>query len=486
MRNEDRLYDYVYRDMITKIHTRVFDYGEEILTLMEICEVYQVSRNTARTAVKLLEENGYVKTIPRKPPVVCFDLANPEYRPKYLKEFAQRRETILEIFDAFATLMPDIAANILASATVEERAEIAQQLTGCIGDISKVTEQELSDNLFRTYEKTIKLSGNNLLSQLFAAWYHLIIIPMPRGKQRSLPFKAMLPVTKHILKRLGRMAANEQYDDLKKQISAFSKMIGKKTVTFFEEDCKDIIVEEREEFHWFAGASQEINYLTLATVIISDIRTGKYQPGDILPSYAQLAQSMNTSEKTSRKAVEVLNKLRLVCTINGVGTKVMLFKVNNVIEALKDDVIRANMGTFFEAMHIIALTCRSVAKDTLEKMEVTEIKALKEEMTIRRNISVSRLVEKAYGHNKSTVVRNMYSRIKPTLILGYFFEFLWSDHIDQQEGLAEEFILLIDQKKYSEVAEKLFLATAEAYTLAKNFAQEQGLNVNLRPENFGA
>ena len=74
----------------------------------------------------------------------------------------------------------------------------------------------------------------------------------------------------------------------------------------------------REIDHW----SEVPRYLQLATYLRDDIRSGRLQPGDVLPGEKQLAAGYGVARETARHALAVLRDEGLVQTVRRVGTRV--------------------------------------------------------------------------------------------------------------------------------------------------------------------
>jgi len=69
-------------------------------------------------------------------------------------------------------------------------------------------------------------------------------------------------------------------------------------------------------------------YLQVADALRAEIREGRYQPGDLLPSVERLRATWQTSHRTIRAAVEQLRTEGLVVSRQGVGTQVREQKVS--------------------------------------------------------------------------------------------------------------------------------------------------------------
>ncbi|MGW2860806.1 GntR family transcriptional regulator [Streptomyces sp. NPDC001205] len=61
-------------------------------------------------------------------------------------------------------------------------------------------------------------------------------------------------------------------------------------------------------------------YMRVLDALTADIRSGKYGPGALIPSEAELCQTHKVARETARRAVRVLRERGLVVTEWGKGT----------------------------------------------------------------------------------------------------------------------------------------------------------------------
>lgn len=69
-----------------------------------------------------------------------------------------------------------------------------------------------------------------------------------------------------------------------------------------------------------AGIVRTAVYEQLAAILREQIRTGRYPPGQRLPSEQALAAEHHVSRPTVRQALAVLRTERLIETLDGVGS----------------------------------------------------------------------------------------------------------------------------------------------------------------------
>lgn len=348
------LYDFVYRDIVTKIYSGFYKKGEHLPALPQLCEEYQIGRNTARTVIFMLEENGYIKSDSRKTPLIIFDFNNPAIKDKYLDELAQRKDAIHDIYETIAYIMPRIAVYCLSTCDKQERMRLAKRVETCI-DRSITNDQELYHKIFALYQDVIKLANNNLLIQLFDEMFRMSGIPMSSFGTSKARFQLSLPVVKTYMKSLSWFVQEANEIGIIKELELFCKFSMRSIDGYLERICKGRKVQEAVNFHWIANQNLEHLYVLLTTDILNKRCNGMYKENDFLPSYATLAKQYNVSLKTVRNAVATLNQLHIVKTINGLGTILLPLTRAEISLFLQDEHMRSYIITSMEALHLLIL-----------------------------------------------------------------------------------------------------------------------------------
>lgn len=80
--------------------------------------------------------------------------------------------------------------------------------------------------------------------------------------------------------------------------------------------------------------SREVKWYQVATQVRALIASGRYQPGDFLPSYEDLANASETSVPTVRRALKSLMLEELIITEQGVRAQVAIPR-ERVVKELK-------------------------------------------------------------------------------------------------------------------------------------------------------
>ena len=93
MKKDDGLSELVYEYYESRILFGHYRYGEQLLSVSQICSSFQVGRNTVLAALQKLEENGYIATEERKVARIAYQGTEDIFKKKYCELFRtpQRR-----------------------------------------------------------------------------------------------------------------------------------------------------------------------------------------------------------------------------------------------------------------------------------------------------------------------------------------------------------------------------------------------------------
>lgn len=422
-------YRMIYCDMITKIYCKTWKKGEKIPKLETICEQYGCGRNTARTAVKLLEENGYVTPCGKKPPEICFDWENPERRAVYVKELAGRKEAVNDVFQLMVTIMPELFSQIVKETTLEQREEMIELLESCADKIKAGTEHELAQQLIEIYVKALSFLENDTVLHLFYSLYYFVQVPLENASH-NLRFRAALLMIQFILKRFQKQVKNQDIESLREQIRILCQSMKTNTENYLNRICRNVTPTERQEYIWITKG--DTTYVMLAMDIVARIQDGELQSGQLLPSYAKLAEEAGVSQKTSRNALRLLNEWKVATTVNGVGSRINAWNKKERRLLLKNPTIQENIKIFFEVLQIFIMTCRPVIREYVE------------------------------DGIRSPVVRAVYKKMSYMLRWGRLLEFCGMEAVEDKEFIYDRKdkmlpeIVYQDAIKYEKIARKFW------------------------------
>lgn len=454
----DTYYYQVYRDLVMQIYGGRYKKGTTLPSLKELCNIYGVGRNTVRSALQILELHGYIKTEPRKQAVVIFDMNNLNYKSFYLTDLAARREAILQTYDFMEAAFPEIFGFILQHQPKSVRMEVAGLVGLFAENLVLRSEADMSVYVLQLYKLVIALAGNQLLEQLFSTVYFFIQVPVSVSEWEKIKFRAISPLFKTTFKKFQRQLEAQDYKKLKKQIQMLCQAIKKRSQGYLERSCRNIEVEKTEGFFWSMKGMQETEYVQMASDIIEKIRTGVCRDGDILPSYARMALAYNVSEKTSRSAVELLGHLKLVSTKNGVGTSVNGFCAESREIFLTDPEMRIFIDSFFEALQILIILCRSMLTRAVDNLPDAVFEKLEQQVLKQ---SLTDMFCAFLPHAGLPVAEVVYEQLKRILAWGYLLDcdMKWEEFCRSSDSVAV---------RKASLADTFYAGCMQYYDKAKN------------------
>lgn len=462
----DTYYYSVYRDIIVQIYTGTYQKGDVLPSLKELCYIYGVGRNTVRSALHLLQEHGYVTMEPRKQAVISFDIDNPKYQKFYLAEVVGRKEAVLQVYDFMELIMPEIFVYIQKMLSRSLRNEIAGLVGFFAENLSVKTEAKLQAGILQLFRLIIALPNNHLLEQLFAALISYVQLPVSSSEWDKLKFQAIAPFFKTTFKKFEKLVIAQEHEKLKKQIGLFCQMMKKKSDRYLTRIGKKIESEDvNSAFNFTWSLTGKSDYVQLASILISKIGREEYKNGDILPSYAQLAQENGVSVITSRNAIEILGRLELVSTINGVGTKVKGFDLTSRELFFKDMEMRKNIVSYFEALQLIIIISRPILHRTEEVMTEKDKADLKGQFLNQGLTSCFEVMLKYAGLPAALPV---FECLKNELAWGYLINF----DIEKDKAAKEQLI-----KQESSIAEWVYAGCQNYYQYARKIARENFIEI---------
>ncbi len=457
-------YYHVYRDIVTQIYLGTYKRGEALPSMRELCSIYQVGRNTVRTALMLLEEHGYIEIEPRKQAVVTFSLDNPKYREYYLTELASQKKAVGEVYDFMELFMPELFAFILERLPRSIRMELACT-AGFYGenlqDTSVRSEQGLGRHVMQLYRLILVMGNNHLVEQLFQSLYYSIQLPVQDKEFNMVTYRAVCVMIKTTLKKCQRYIEAGEYGKLKKQVAVLCQTQKKRTCSYLNKICKGFKAEDKP-YCWSVRGAQETEYIQMASNIMVKIAEGTYGNGMLIPSYAQLAEEGGVSEQVSRSAIELLNRLKVVVTINGVGTKVEGVTKEGAELLLNDIDLHPLVISLLEAQQILVMICEGVLKSAADHMTTEQFLEAEEAVCGRDYREVFRVFMR---YVKVPVAREVYR--------GLAREMAWGTLLDAAISRDGDYSVVIPQNRPDmKTADKVIWLTRQTRKCCMDYFNE--------------
>ena len=343
-------YNRIFEILKNKIESGLMPKGTVIPSYADLYKEYKVSNKTIRRVVAMLSDAGLIETKERQLSVVVFEQADAE------------SDSIHDLKEPNVSVMKDIL----------KTAEILYYPFICHGiSLCDKFDWDIPEKIVRQLNpKTPKLFWRN--SKLI--WRFFIA-------------RCENELSLHIVDSLGFLGVEYRENNFRSRVTyqqTLMNFIQKSRIAPPESDAiKDFlayihfITISRDDFQCYVPADSpfrigvqgldqwmktaEERYSSVYLDILGLIAIGYYQPGDRLPSHAQMQKQYGVSVNTTTQAIQCLQKWGIVEATRGKG----IFVSSNA-EALNNihvdpKLIASHLRRYFEGLELLSLTAEGVA-----------------------------------------------------------------------------------------------------------------------------
>ncbi|MCC0632526.1 GntR family transcriptional regulator [Clostridioides sp. ZZV15-6388] len=344
----------IFQCLIQQIYTGKIVVGDKLGSIQKMSKEYMVSKNTIKTVIKMLSEEGFIETKAGARPVLIHNVS------EKLVESELVYEKILQIADmyqVFSLIFPALAVYNIERFTSKDLQELY--------DIISYMEKNNSNHfIFREqklkYINKLISKSNNLLIHSFCdiiqsnIMVSQITYSIDKLDDSSVDFFRDKYIEQ--IKQVYLYALNRNFTEFKQLLI----YMYEKNREFTLEIVKKHISQEkaRDDFSSMALKNCYL-YDLIVSDIISQIFEGNLKTGDCLPSINSVISKYNISLPTVRSAYNELNECGIAKTINGKGTYITLFS------EYTDDYIKTKEGAkrlklLLDAMEFVTITLEDV------------------------------------------------------------------------------------------------------------------------------
>lgn len=319
MERETPLYKIIYNKILNRILVGIYPKGYQLRSVEKMHAEYNVGYTSIRRALRLLQQEGFIRLEERRRPVVIFDAEDPGCRELRWRVFLSRYQSHLDCCRALPVLGPGL---IMVGA--EHCGEKALDDLEVLVDWpeSKVTSQRDLLELCYTWQTlVIQQADNELANDLF-----LQIRGFDDLRFIVLPLDEVVPGEVELTRRaLSHWTEMLRCGDLK-GLHMTMTIFFHRMACSWERDFR-LLKDEPEaksvqpvDFKWYIRQTPEPLYRKIAYDLLQTAEWEGMQPGEYFPSEAALLKQYGVSAVTVRGALAMLNNLGVARTVNGMGT----------------------------------------------------------------------------------------------------------------------------------------------------------------------
>lgn len=402
----------IYHVLKTQIQFGVYRFGERLPTIEDGARLFMVSVKTIRAAYCHLQRDGYLtisKNVGVKVDISYSQQDNEAYIQRF---FTEQKDALLDLGRSMKLLFGNAQWLGLKNASPE----LLDEIEG----LSAPDERMAPYVMIRQLQAVYGVLGNDLLMRLVWQVFMFSIAPFlsisgnrARLNQGRDPFLQMTALC-----REGNWPA------LRSCVEAFQEQGDAALHQFYAGRILHSVADRQAVFTWsvYQKASQLCYSLGMEFLIA--ISLGKYPPGSLLPSLNAVAREKHVSVNTVRRTMALLNDIGAAKSINGVGTRVL--PPEEIVENCDLSAASAHRQLFnyAKSVHILTLSCRQVAFDTLASMDRNTAGKWSVQLAgyarmRRHELTPYAIINLISNDAPSAAVRTVYTALFRSLFWGY-------------------------------------------------------------------
>ncbi len=350
----------VYDYYETRIRFGFYKFGDSLPPISQICAVFHLGRATVRSALAMLEKDGYIRNEERKAAAVTFQADFSLFGENAAKYYVPRKEGILDFNESGRLLIVPLWETALRSWKEEKWRQILRDLDAVIPDDVPLT--------VKFYMNVLSTWDNQLILSLF--WEGIRYLRFPYLSGRDEP--------RITVQELEEVLRKDHVSFLKQEFEKLYKEMVQGLFSFIEQAPERYHLMDMEPvpFRWNIHRQPQIRYM-LASRIIREIMSGTYPVGSYLPSLPQMKERYGVSLTTIRRVLCLLETFGVTKSFQGKGTQVCMEPPELDFSRTE---LRESLQLYRESVQFLALTVRDVSLYTLGRMTEEKLGELQERL----------------------------------------------------------------------------------------------------------
>lgn len=394
------LYQLIYEFLVVRIEAGWYTYGEQIL-IKPLADFFHISTITIRNAFSLLEHDGYIKVEKNQKATIIYNSKGSEHE----MQLSQLSYCEFDDIDkSYKFLLSEIIWHAL-------RLNLKQEKTNIREYIQKDTSVSRSFSVL-FLKKSIEILGNSLLLELHRDIFLFTYPTRIHLLQESDKYRIKYSIRHHIVAILDSCETGKLEDTYV-------------LIQWLYTSNKDSIASSKLEFskfpfHW---NTSQVRF-QIASDFIAQCHTKRYEHGVFTPSMKELANHYNVSYMTMRRTFSLLNKLGVIETINGIGTRFLTIEEGSKKIQWANKEIQKHILSFLCAMQILVMIAKKITLDMISKLSNDDIDKMLIQLQNTLDDNVSSYIfglwlNQVIAKCELGTLREIYSHLANLLVWGY-------------------------------------------------------------------
>ncbi|KMZ52719.1 GntR family transcriptional regulator [Dorea sp. D27] len=412
MENESSLQFVIYDILKTQIEFGTYRCGDRLPKIEDTCSLLMVSLDTARSAYRRLQKEGYVTLSKNKGSIVKADYQERAVEQHIQTFFAKRKDAFLDLLPS----MPILFGNIQLAAWKKVTQDKIDRLEELIA-----ARQVHPSYLIMQYLNLIYGSLDNpLLMRLIHKICIHYMIPFFSLKD----YRSYIDAETDAVSFRAELCRRKDWAALYTASMDFIDTYATAVQHFYESRITGTLPSQQAAFTWSSYKKASQICYSLALELMTTMGRGGYTAGDYLPSISRLAEEKQVSVSTVRRTLALLNSIGMTRSVNGIGTQILRVDQIEAYCGWTEPQVRQRLSDFAYSLQIILLSCRDAAAAAFSSTDGEGIRSFINQLDMFKNIGRPDLVTSyslkfiAQAAPYKTI-RTVYRELFQQLLWGY-------------------------------------------------------------------
>ena len=420
MKPQETKFTFVYNEIKQCILEGQIPPGNALPSSRMYCEQFHVSRYTINRVFDALRAEGLVDIQPRLAPIVVSkkDSCNSS---NTVFEILKQRESILQLYQTFALILPSLMVFSLQGCDVEIMPHYKQAM--------KALRLGYAAGGWRPPSKLgydiLRIGGNSLFSELYSTFglYNKFTFFAEVCPYFSTHFlQESVSATNVIMDILKGDEPLTRYNQLSNVYQRLTDTI-QNTLNYLSETNPKCPAQTGLKFSWNPMRGQDYYYSKIIDDLNLKIGLGEYSVGMFLPYEKQLAKQYDVSISTVRKALSELEQRGFVKTLNGKGTIVIKPDDTKLHQLALNSGYVEKALRYLHALQLMVLIIRPAALAAAARFTREELDELTDRFTSPGSVYLADIQEAVLKHTTLEPLYVILSETNHLLEWGHHFAY---------------------------------------------------------------